>query len=146
VPSRQLSRFVQSWLIHLAVREDPSGAPKLDPALLRVLRQEGQALKGAEVQAAFPALSGFVDPAMATATAAAQWQLASLSRRARTMIEKERELTLNRLQLSLAHQAMSSSAIDRQLQSAREYYERLLRALAGLRVGLDCVSAFVINR
>lgn len=146
VPSRQLSRFVKSWLIQVAVRQDPAGTPKLDAALLEVLRQEGQPLKGAEVQAAFPGLSSFVDPAMVAATAAAQWQLASLSRSARAMIESEREQALNRLQLSLAHQALPSAAIGAQLQITREYYDRLLRALAGLRLGLDSVSGFAINR
>jgi len=146
VPSRQLSRFVKSWLIHVAVRQDASGTPKLDPALLEVLRQEGQSLKGAEVQAAFPGLSSFVDPAMVAATSAAQWQLASLSRSARSLIETEREQTVNRLQLSLAHQALPSAAIGAQLQMAHAYYDRLLRALAGLRLGLDSVSGFVINR
>ncbi|HME91493.1 MAG TPA: helicase-related protein, partial [Myxococcaceae bacterium] len=146
VPSRQLSRFVKSWLSHVAVRQDAAGKPKLDPGLLEVLRQEGQSLKGAEVQAAFPGLSAFVDPAMAAATAAAQWQLASLSRSARALIESEREQRLKQLRLSLEHQSLPAAAIGEQLQRAGEYYDRLLRALAGLRLALDSVSGFVINR
>jgi ATP-dependent helicase HepA len=146
VPSRQLARFLDRWLIHLAVARTPQGGPRLDPSLLPILEAEGRSVRGDEVLAAFPELGSFVDKAAAFAVEAAQQQMRQLAKKIRAAIEAEREANEKRLTLSLAHQGLSQSAINSRLSIHRDYYRSLLEALDGLRVNLDSAAAFVINR
>ncbi len=146
VPSRQLARFLDRWLIHLAVARTPQGTPRLDPSLLPILESEGRSLRGDEVLSAFPELGSFVDKAAALAVEGAQQQMRQLAKKIRAAIEAEREANEKRLTLSLAHQGLSRSAVDSRLSIHRDYYRSLVEALDGLRVNLDSAAAFVINR
>jgi len=144
VPSRQLSRFVKSWLIHVPIREDAKGSP-VDFSLLNALRHEGRPLRGDEMRAAFPGLSTFVDPAAEAATAAARLRATETARAARAAIERERREALRRLALTLKHQGASQKEIAAQQKVADAYYESLLRALEGLGLAIDSLCGFVIN-
>lgn len=146
VPSRQLSRFLGQLLVHVAVVEGPGGVPRVDEGLLPALEPEGRSLKGDEVRAAFPSLPGFVEPAVAAATQAAEAELRRRAGAAGEAIAAERDAALERLRLSLAHQGLSPERIEEQLSAERGHYQSLLAALAGLRLTLDSVCAFVINR
>ncbi len=144
VPSRQLSRFVKSWLIRIPVRDEPKG-PRVDFSLLGALRDEGRTLRSDEAHAAFPGLPGFVDSAAAAAIAAARLDATQTARRARSAIEAERDDALERLALSLAHQGASQKQIDGQQKATEAYYQKLLGTLAGLGLELDSLCGFVIN-
>jgi len=147
VPSRQLSRFVDSMLLHVAVTFGPSGAAKAEPSLLETLREvEGRALKNTELAAAFPELPSFVDEAVRVATEAAQAQLVALQADATERIEDERDWSVIRIKLSLEHQGVAEEKIDQVLEAELRHYDELLRALAGTRIALDSACAFVINR
>lgn len=146
VPSRQLSRFVDRLLIPIAVVEGPGGKPTVDARVQRPLEAEGQALKGDEVRAAFPTLAAFIDPAVAEATRAARRELERRAEEARERIEAERELTLQRLERSLTHQGISPELIRTKLEEERAHHASLLEALGGMKVELDSVCAFAINR
>jgi ATP-dependent helicase HepA len=144
VPSRQLSRFVKSWLVQVPVREDEKG-PRVDLSLVKALGHDGRALKGDEARDAFPGLASFVDPAAATATAGARLEATETARRARVEIEAEREEALRRLALSLRHQGVSRKEIAAHQKGVHAHYEHLLGALDGLSLSLDSVCGFVIN-
>ncbi|MHB8879841.1 MAG: helicase-related protein, partial [Myxococcaceae bacterium] len=146
VPSRQLSRFLDRWLIHVAVGQGADGRPKADPGLLSSLEGEGRSLKGDEIHAAFPGIATFVDPAVAVGAEAAGAELKRLAARARDAILKECEESLERIQLSLAHQGLPAKKIEAQLAAEREHYEKLLGALEGVKLVLDSACGFVINR
>lgn len=143
-PSRQLSRFVKSWVIHIPVREDPKG-PRADPSLLEPLRHEGRPVKGDEARAAFPDLSAFVDSAAEVATAAARLEATETARKARAAIESERDESLRRLALSLKHQGLSRKEIAAQQKASEAHYADILTTLGGLGLALDSVCGFVIN-
>ncbi|MCY1017247.1 helicase-related protein [Pyxidicoccus sp. MSG2] len=145
VPSRQLARFLERTLLHVAVVEGASG-PKADTTVLPALETDGRALKGDEVNRAFPGFGPFVDAAVPVAQKAAEADLAKLATRARKAIEAERDAAAERLRLSLAHQGLKADAVEAQLDAERTHYERLLKALAGARVILDSACGFVINR
>jgi ATP-dependent helicase HepA len=144
VPSRQLSRFLKSWLLQVAVREE-GGVPRVDPSLFAALRIEGRPLLGDEPRAAFPGLSAFVDAAAAAATAAAQVQTTDTARRARAAIQTERDAALRRLALSLRHQGVARKDIAAAQKGLERHYADLLAALEGLTLTLDSVCGFVIN-
>ncbi|MBX5480821.1 MAG: DEAD/DEAH box helicase family protein [Myxococcaceae bacterium] len=146
VPSRQLARFIDRWLIHVAVTLGPDGKPKVDRAVLPTLERTGQTLKGDQVRAAFPDWARFVDPAVALATKEAEAQLAAVAAKAKKALETERDATIARLRLSLGHQGLGQKAIDAQVKAEEAHYARLLGALAGLKVVPDAVAGFVINR
>lgn len=145
VPSRQLARFLERTLLHVAVAEGPNG-PKADATLLSALEADGRALKGDEVSRAFPAVRAFVDTAVPVGQKAAEAELGKLAAKARKAIEAERDATLERMRLSLGHQGLEAKALEAQLDAERMHYERLLRALAGAKVALDSACGFVINR
>jgi ATP-dependent helicase HepA len=146
VPSRQLARFIDRWLLHQVIVPGPDGRPQADTSLLPALEKEGRTLKGDEIDAAFPDFERFVDPALAVATQAAQEEMRRLAEKARVAVEKERDQAIQRLKLSLSHQGFDAKAIDCQVEAEREHYARLVQALGGLKLNLDSVSGFVINR
>jgi ATP-dependent helicase HepA len=145
VPSRQLARFLERTLLHVAVTEAPGGA-KADASLLPVLEAEGRALKGDEVTRAFPDIRGFVEAAVPVGQKSAEAELGKLAAKAKKSIEAERDAALSRMRLSLGHQGLGAEALEEQLDAERMHYERLLRALAGAKVVLDSACGFVINR
>lgn len=145
VPSRQLARFLERTLVRVVVEQDAAG-PKANPALLPALESEGKALKGDEVNRAFPGFGPFVDAAVPVGQKAAEAELAKLAARARKGIEAERDAALERMRLSLTHQGLSTEAVEEQLGAERAHYERLLKALAGAKVTLDSACGFVLNR
>ncbi len=145
VPSRQLSRFVKSWLLQVPVCEDARG-PRIDYALSAALRIEGRPLVGDEARAAFAGLPDFVDPAAAAATAAAQLLASEAARRARAAIEEERVAAQRRLVLSLKHQGIQRKEIAEHQSALDNYYADLFAAVKGLSVTLDSLCGFLINR
>jgi ATP-dependent helicase HepA len=145
VPSRQLARFLERTLLRVAVAE-AQGGPKADPSLLPALEAEGRSLKGGEVSRAFPGFGAFVDAAVPVGLEAAEAELGRLAAKAKKAIESERELTLERLRLSLSHQGLAAEALEAQLDAERTHYERLLKALGGAKVVLDSACGFLINR
>jgi hypothetical protein len=147
VPSRQLSRFVDRGLLRVAVTARPDGAPVVDPRLLDLLaREEGRALQGDQIRAAFPDLAAFVDPAMAEATRSATAELRSLQTEARKKLDEERDRVLARMERALRHQGLGAAAIETQLEEQRAYHRTLAEALEGLGLQLDSVCAFVLAR
>jgi ATP-dependent helicase HepA len=147
VPSRQLSRFVDRGLLRIAVTAKPDGAPVVDPRLLDLLaREEGRALQGDQIRAAFPDLAAFVDPAMAEATRSATAELRSLQTEARKKLDEERDRVLARMERALRHQGLGAAAIETQLEEQRAYHRTLAEALEGLELQLDSVCAFVLAR
>jgi len=146
VPSRQLSRFLDRQLVRVAVALGPTGKPKVDATLLGALEDEGRALKGDEIRVAFPELAGFVDPAVAEATRAAEVEMRSLAESARAAILAERDAAVRRMRLSLQHQGLEGAAVEQQVKAEEQHYQALLDALGGLKVALDSACAFVINR
>src|SRR5206468_12486515 len=109
VPSRQLARFLERTLLHVAVAEAPGGA-KADANLLPVLEAEGRALKGDEVTRAFPDVRGFVDAAVPVGQKTAETELGKLAAKAKKSIEAERDAALSRMRLSLGHQGLGAEA------------------------------------
>ncbi len=105
VPSRQLARFLERTLLHVAVAEGQNG-PKADASLLSALEADGRALKGDEVQRAFPGIGAFVDAAVPVGQKAAEAELGKLAAKARKAIEAERDAALERMRLSLGHQGL----------------------------------------
>ncbi|RPH72149.1 MAG: helicase [Myxococcaceae bacterium] len=147
VPSRQLSRVLDRSLIRVAVTAGADGTPGLEPRLLDLLaREEGRALQGDQVRAAFPDLGRFVDPAMAEATRAAGAELREMQGAARKKLEDERDRSLVRLERALRHQGLPPAAIQAQLGEERAHHRTLVEALEGLRLQLDSVCAFVLAR
>ena len=145
VPSRQLARFLERTLVHVAVVDGPAG-PKVEPKVLAALETEGKSLKGDEVARAFPGFAAFVDAGVPVALQSAEADLRQLQVRARQAVEAEREGALARMRLSLAHQGLGEAAVRAQLDAEHAHYERLLTALAGARLVLDSACGFVINR
>ncbi|MBN1206160.1 MAG: DEAD/DEAH box helicase family protein [Myxococcaceae bacterium] len=145
VPSRQLARFLERTLLHVAVAEGPGG-PKADASLLPVLEADGRALKGDEVSRAFPGIGAFVDAAVPVGQKAAEAELGKLAAKAKKALEAERDATLERMKLSLGHQGLAAEALEAQLDAERTHYERLMNALSGAKVVLDSACGFVINR
>jgi ATP-dependent helicase HepA len=145
VPSRQLARFLERTLLHVAVAE-VQGGPKADPLLLPALEAEGRSLKGDEVTRAFPGFGAFVDAAVPVGQKAAEAELGKLAAKAKKAIEAERDAALERLRLSLGHQGLAAEALEAQLDAERAHYERLLKALAGAKVMLDSACGFIVNR
>ncbi|MCE9669218.1 SNF2-related protein [Myxococcus stipitatus] len=145
VPSRQLARFLERTLVHVAVVDGPQG-PKADTTVLGALETEGKGLKGDEVSRAFPGFGAFVDAAVPVGQEAAAAALAKLAASARKAIESERDATLERLRLSLGHQGLDPAALEAQLGAEHAHYERLLKALGGVKLTLDSACGFVINR
>lgn len=147
VPSRQLSRFLTTSLVHTAVTLQPGGNAKAEPQLMDLLRDvEGRSLKGNELAAAFPELAGFLDEAQRVALAAAKVELEQLKETARELIEDERDLSMLRIKLSLQHQGVPAQKIEQVLREELAFSDELLDALDGTRVELDSACAFVINR
>ena len=146
VPSRQLSRFVDRWLLPVTVKEGPGGRPVVDGALDAALEREGEPLRGDTLLQAFPSLPGFVDEATAVATQAAEAQLAATVKRARTALEGELAAAVRRTKLSLEHQGVSPSVVDAALEEELAHGARLLQALGGVKVVLDSACAFVLGR
>ncbi|MET0403461.1 MAG: helicase-related protein, partial [Cystobacter sp.] len=145
VPSRQLARFLERTLVHVAVVEGASG-PKVDAGVLGALETEGKPLKGDEVFRAFPGFAAFVDTGVPVALKAAETELGKLQARAREAVEAERDGALARMKLSLSHQGLKDEAVQAQLDAEHAHYGRLLQALEGARVVLDSACGFVINR
>jgi ATP-dependent helicase HepA len=145
VPSRQLARFLERTLLHVAVAEG-QGGPKAEPGLLAALEADGKALKGDEVARAFPGFGLFVEAAVPVAKKAAEAELGKLAAKAKKAIEAERDAALARMKLSLSHQGLPAGAVEEQLDAEGLHYDRLLRALSGAKVALDSACGFVINR
>ncbi len=147
VPSRQLSRFLTTTLIHTAVVRGPDGKPKADAELLELLREvDGRSLKANEVAAAFPELRSFIDDAARVAVTAAKAQLEALKDSAREVIEDERDLSMLRIKLSLEHQGVPDQKIQQVLREELSFADELLEALDGTTVQLDSACAFIVNR
>jgi ATP-dependent helicase HepA len=146
VPSRQLSRFLDRWLVPVTVKEGPGGRAVVDGALDAALEREGTPLRGETLLEAFPSLPDFVDEATAVATQAAEAQLAAAVKRARAAIEAELEAAVRRTKLSLEHQGVPAATVQGALEEGLAHGARLLRALAGVKVVLDSACAFVLNR
>jgi ATP-dependent helicase HepA len=146
VPSRQLARFLDVGLVHVAVVAGPEGKPTVDPALLAVLEDEGRALPLDQVRAAFPDLASFVDAGVAEARRAAEDQLATLRAQAREALVAERDLGLERLSRALHHQGLGDEAIAAQLSLERGYAATLERTLEKVTLQLDSVCGFVVDR
>jgi ATP-dependent helicase HepA len=146
VPSRQLSRFLNSSLIHSIVTRDSSGKAKADTTFVRVLKGDGRSLKGPELAAAFPELSGFVDAAAIEAKKDAALQLKKLRTDAQEAIEDERDIAMIRIKLSLEHQGVSEDKVERAMTQELVAYDDLLIALSKTTVELDSACAFVVNR
>ncbi|WNG33204.1 helicase [Archangium violaceum] len=145
VPSRQLARFLERTLVHVAVVESPTG-PKADSAVLPALEAEGKPLKGDELLRVFPGFGSFVEQGVPVAQKAAEAEMAKLQTRARKAIEAERDAALERMRLSLTHQGLEEKAVESQLSAEQLHYDRLLKALSGAKVVLDSACGFVINR
>ncbi|MDP3572845.1 MAG: helicase, partial [Archangium sp.] len=147
VPSRQLSRFLSTTLIQVAVSLQPLGKAKVEPSLLPILREvDGRSLKPNEVGPAFPELQSFVDEAAKAAMDSAKKQLEAMKDSAREAIEDERDLSMLRIKLSLQHQGVPTQKIDQVLREELMFSDALLDALDGTSVQLDSACAFVINR
>ncbi|MGQ0507998.1 MAG: helicase-related protein [Myxococcaceae bacterium] len=146
VPSRQLTRFVDRWLVHVAVVEGPNGVPRVDEGLLPALETPGQSLKGDALLSAFPSLPSFVEPAVAAATTAAEAERRKIVERASAAVEAERDAALKRLELSLTHQGLPEATRSAQLEAERSHYDALLKAAAGIKVSVDSAAAFIIDR
>ncbi|HSP78386.1 MAG TPA: helicase-related protein [Myxococcaceae bacterium] len=145
VPSRQLARFLERSLVHLAVVEG-AGGPTVDAKVLGALEAEGKSLKGDEIHLAFPGFGSFVEAGVPVAQKAAEAELAKLQARARKAIEAERDATVERMRLSLTHQGLEAEAVEALLAAEHAHYARLLTALVGARVVIDSACGFVINR
>ncbi len=139
VPSRQLARFLERTLLHVAVAEAPGGA-KADASLLPVLEAEGRALKGDEVTRAFPDIRGFVDAAVPVGQKTAEAELGKLAAKAKKAIEAERDAAVQRMRLSLGHQGLScrgpGGAARRGAPALRAPAEGARRGEGGARLGL----------
>lgn len=147
VPSRQLSRFLTTTLIHAAVTLQPGGKAKSEPALLEMLRDiDGRSLKGTEIPAAFPELAGFLDDAAKAAMTVAKAQLEEIKEQAQEAIEDERDLSMLRIKLSLTHQGVPQQKIDQVMREELSFADELLEALDETKVELDSACAFLINR
>ncbi|HEY1089383.1 MAG TPA: helicase, partial [Archangium sp.] len=147
VPSRQLSRYLSSTLIPVAVTLQPGGKPKSEPALMPTLRDvDGRSLKPNEIPAAFPELGYFVDDAQKVALEAAKKQLEALKDAAREAIEDQRDLNMLRIKLSLSHQGVPDAKIDKVMREELSFADALLEALDGTKVQLDSACAFIVNR
>ncbi|MFL5318803.1 MAG: helicase-related protein, partial [Myxococcaceae bacterium] len=146
VPSRQLSRFVERWLIQTIVAQGADGKPKVNAGLQELLEGEGRSLKGDEVVTGFQGIESFVDPAVVAAMKDADREVTAIVGRAKKAIEAEREASLERLNLSLTHQGLPRKTIDAQLAEESAHYDALLNALGGLKVQLDSACAFLVNR
>ncbi len=147
VPSRQLSRFLNTTLIQVAVSLQPLGKAKVEPSLLPILREvDGRSLKPNEVGPAFPELQTFVDEAAKAALDSARKQLEAMKDTAREAIEDERDLSMLRIKLSLQHQGVPTQKIDQVMREELSFSDALLDALDGTTVQLDSACAFVINR
>ncbi len=147
VPSRQLSRFLDTALIQVAVVRHNDGKPKVDAQLLETLNgTDGKSLKGNELIAGFPEFGGFLDDAIVLATKQAQTQLEKLKKAAHEAIEDERDLTMLRIKLALEHQGIPMERIEKALTAELNAADELLAALAGVKVVLDSACAFIINR
>ncbi len=146
VPSRQLSRFIDRWLVHVAVAQDEDGRPKVEAPLLDALETTGRSLRGDEIERVFEDFDAFVEPALEVAARAAEGELGRLAERARQAILTEREATLERLALSLRHQGFDEEGVQAQLDAEAAHYEELLAAVGGLTVQLDSAAGFAINR
>jgi ATP-dependent helicase HepA len=147
VPSRQLSRFLDSMLVHTAIVRGAEGQPKSDPSLLPLLNEvDGRPLKGTEVAAAFPELPSFVDEAVKEALVAAHQQLDLLKHSAAEAIEDERDLAMVRIRLSLEHQGVPADKVEQALMAELRHSDALLAALEGTTLSLDSACAFLINR
>ena len=147
VPSRQLSRFLESLMIHVAVARGSDGRAKPAPELLPALRdQEGRSLKGDELRAGFPELPAALDALVEAGQAAAKAELQKRAAKARAAIEAERAGVERRLRLALAHQGVTGAKAEAQVQAEHAHYDAVLGALDGCTVQLDAVCAFVVNR
>lgn len=146
VPSRQLARFVDRWLIPVTVAEGPGGKPVLQPSLRSALEKDGEPLKGDVLRQAFPTLSTFVDPAAAVATQGAEEALSVIAARAAEGIIQEREATLQRLSLALRHQGLPEAEVRAQLDAEKAHYGQLLEALQKVKVVLDSACVFAFER
>ncbi|WP_408888213.1 helicase-related protein [Myxococcus faecalis] len=146
VPSRQLARFLERTLVHVAVVDGGASGPRADDAVLPALDAEGKTLKGDEVSRAFPGFDAFLDAAVPVGQKAAEAALKKLTTAAREAIEAERDAGLERLRLSLDHQGLSDDALATQLGAEHAHYERLLHALRDAKVTLDSACGFILNR
>ncbi len=146
VPSRQLSRFLETGLVRVAVLAGPDGKPVADASALELLEEDGRALPLDQVRAAFPDLAAFVDKGVAEARRAAEDELSTLRAAAREALVAERDLTLERLGRSLHHQGLPDSVVKAQLALERSYATTLELALEKVTLQLDSVCAFVVDR
>ena len=147
VPSRQLSRFIEGSLVHVAVAMNEDGRPRVKDDLLKDLKRGGgRSLRGNELDAVFPELSEFVDAAVAEGTKAAEAVMVHRLGLAKTRIEQERDAALKRLKLAFAHQGLKPEAAQGEIDAEVAHYQELLGTLARCRVELDSACAFVINR
>jgi hypothetical protein len=146
VPSRQLSRFLDEWLVHVPIVQDSDGKPRPDAAWKNALDKPGRTLKGDEIRQVFPDFASFVEPAARVAQQAAEQALQQRAQKAQKAIEEEKALVLERLVLSLTHQGFTFAQVEEQRTAEERHYAALSQALQGLRVELDSACGFVVNR
>lgn len=146
VPSRQLARFLDRWLIPVVVAEGPGGKPVLEPGWRSALEKEGAPIKGDVLRSAFPTLAGFVDGAAQVAGKGAEEALAVMAARAAEGIVKEREASLGRLALALKHQEVPEAEARAQVAAEMAHYGALLEALQKVKVVLDSACVFAFER
>jgi molecular chaperone GrpE (heat shock protein) len=73
-------------------------------------------------------------------------QLAQLKEEAVERIEDERDLSMLRIKLSLTHQGVPATKIEKVLTDELAFSDSLLAALERTTVQLDSACAFIINR
>ncbi|MFN0061842.1 MAG: helicase-related protein [Myxococcaceae bacterium] len=139
VPSRQLTRFLDRWLLRLVVSDDGKGGARLAPELLEKLEAAG------ETEEPSPIIETFLPIALAAAHREAQSARASLVAQAQEAILAEEVQVLRRLKRSLAHQGFSEVQQAAQREDVRRHYKSIRSALAQVRVVLDSASVFLLG-
>lgn len=147
VPSRQLSRFLDTQLLSVCVSLGATGRPTVDAKVKGALDDaEGRPLKASELLAAFPELPRFAEAGLATAEAWAKERLEALKAKALEAIEEERDASLVRMKLSLLHQGLGPTKVELVLAQELRFYDAVCASLKATTVTLDSVCAYVINR
>ena len=145
VPSRQLARFVDRWLLPIAVAQTEGEGAQAAPEHLPLLEAEGRALKGDEVGRLFPGFGRWVDGALREARRAAEAEVIQTRTRAKGALQREQAARLARLQRSLEHQGVSAPQRAERIERESAHYRSLSAALDQLTLSLDSVCGYVFR-